>query len=503
MNNTATSHFKIAVVLVLFLIIFSSIIFASANNTDNISSNTTITKIIDFIFSAFNISARLVTENSTPIGNQQLFFYENDTPLSSAFTDIEGLASINYSPFPGTYNILVLFNGTENLTPSNLLQEITIPNITLSNETLANETITNETIVNETVINKTQINQTAINQTNATDIPLAITETVLQGDAIIGQPVEWINEITVKNPNNKSRNLNITIDLPESASEIDIEDPDKKGPAMMSQAVSNKHNLKDTLQNNQEKKYKITYTTSAPEKHETPTSTGKRILISSDESVHYHNISAHTDIPNIDYIPRLYRILDNKRIDVTDNPTYSVSYLDTDKDGRYDRIEWIVPQLSNDTYEIDLTILNIQSYPTVGGNWTVRFETAGTSDLTITAINGTYFGTDLEFLEIKCGTQILDYLIVDNSIFIENYTCNETGHEVSKVLTSGKHHLKFRFGNITKYAHNDASSPFNSTWNTSKAGVSNATTIKLPLESSGTYNFTVNWGDGNSSTVTL
>ncbi|MCK5373499.1 MAG: hypothetical protein KAJ20_04115, partial [Candidatus Aenigmarchaeota archaeon] len=102
MKNTVTSHFKIVLVLVLFLIISSSIIFASANNTDNNSSNTTITKIIDFIYTAFGLSARLVTDNSTPISDQQLFFYEDDTPLSSAFTDSEGLASVNYSPLPGT-----------------------------------------------------------------------------------------------------------------------------------------------------------------------------------------------------------------------------------------------------------------------------------------------------------------------------------------------------------------------------------------------------------------
>ncbi|MEI7718568.1 MAG: BspA family leucine-rich repeat surface protein, partial [archaeon] len=42
---------------------------------------------------------------------------------------------------------------------------------------------------------------------------------------------------------------------------------------------------------------------------------------------------------------------------------------------------------------------------------------------------------------------------------------------------------------------------FISAWNTSKAG-SAATTIILPLESTGTYNFTAYWGDGNSSIIT-
>jgi surface protein len=47
-------------------------------------------------------------------------------------------------------------------------------------------------------------------------------------------------------------------------------------------------------------------------------------------------------------------------------------------------------------------------------------------------------------------------------------------------------------------------SSFSSTWNTSKlsTGSSNATTISLPIYSGGTYNFTVNWGDGTVENVT-
>jgi len=46
-------------------------------------------------------------------------------------------------------------------------------------------------------------------------------------------------------------------------------------------------------------------------------------------------------------------------------------------------IEWNVLSLSNQTYEVSITILNVQSYPTVGGNWTVRFNATGTGNLTI------------------------------------------------------------------------------------------------------------------------
>ena len=97
-----------------------------------------------------------------------------------------------------------------------------------------------------------------------------------------------------------------------------------------------------------------------------------------------------------------------------------------------------------DPAELDLNILNVQSYPTVGGNWTVMFKTVGTANLSITAVDGTTWSDtsgdyDLEFLKIKCGNQILDYEWIDDSIFIENYSCLETGYEISTVLSAGKH----------------------------------------------------------------
>ena len=46
---------------------------------------------------------------------------------------------------------------------------------------------------------------------------------------------------------------------------------------------------------------------------------------------------------------------------------------------------------------------------------------------------------------------------------------------------------------------------FVSTWKTdnTSTGSSTNTQVKLPLVSTGTYNFTVNWGDGNSDTITV
>ena len=107
-----------------------------------------------------------------------------------------------------------------------------------------------------------------------------------------------------------------------------------------------------------------------------------------------------------------------------------------------------------DSLKTDLTILNPQSYPELGGNWTVEFKTTGTSDLIITAVNGTEFGKDLDPIEIICDNNIVNYERIDNSIFIPSYSCPDTSYEISRVMTTGKHHLSFQFGDIVDYANN-------------------------------------------------
>ncbi|MBR9693100.1 hypothetical protein GOV07_04190 [Candidatus Woesearchaeota archaeon] len=111
--------------------------------------------------------------------------------------------------------------------------------------------------------------------------------------------------------------------------------------------------------------------------------------------------------------------------------------------------------------ETDLTIIDIQSYPIVGGTWDVRFTTIGTADLEITASNGTTwsqasFNKDLQFLTLICGEEEVPYEWQDGTVYVENYTCNKTGIETSRVFTKGKHVLKFRFGDDEAYAQNYA-----------------------------------------------
>ena len=109
--------------------------------------------------------------------------------------------------------------------------------------------------------------------------------------------------------------------------------------------------------------------------------------------------------------------------------------------------------------EANITIINVQSYPSIGGNWTVRFNTTGTANLTITVVDGTTWNNanedyQLKFLELRCGNTTLNYTWINNSVFIKDYECNETGSETSKVIRPGEHTLEFTFGEDKDYAFN-------------------------------------------------
>ncbi len=203
--------------------------------------------------------------------------------------------------------------------------------------------------------------------------------------------------------------------------------------------------------------YEIEYETPGPEKKERFISEHKKeVTVSS--GFHYKNVKSYTSLPEI--VPEGKEEL-IKITWVGNGPVKNAGYLDENSNGLIDRVEWVVPHLSNQTFEIEITVLNVQSYPTVGGNWTVMFETLGTANLTVTAVNGTTWSDsrengDLRFLELKCGGEPKNYEWKNGSVFIEDYSCGETGHETSKVLTSGKHYLEFDFGGRKAYASNDA-----------------------------------------------
>ena len=64
---------------------------------------------------------------------------------------------------------------------------------------------------------------------------------------------------------------------------------------------------------------------------------------------------------------------------------------------------------------------------------------------------------DLRFLNITCGDQSVPYTWIDNSVVIENYSCNETGLVSSLTYTPNDHYLEFQFGSDIAIAQNSVS----------------------------------------------
>jgi len=46
------------------------------------------------------------------------------------------------------------------------------------------------------------------------------------------------------------------------------------------------------------------------------------------------------------------------KVDITGNLDFGVTLLDTDNDTLIDQVQWITPHLSNQTFEISITVLN-------------------------------------------------------------------------------------------------------------------------------------------------
>ncbi|MCD4759265.1 right-handed parallel beta-helix repeat-containing protein, partial [archaeon] len=381
--------------------------------------------IIDFSYTGFAI------ENFSGINEQRTM----ELNFSIDIEELNIISEDNISKVKMNDTEIIEINETEEINQT-IPENITNP---LNDTMEVNETRNIE-------INFTQINLTEISPTNITE---NITE--LYYEVIINEAVKWEKNITLD-----KEVENLQVKLPKKAENITIKKL-LKGIELKDKKVESSNNKIQIAQGKKEQivkiigpldEVRINYYMPGPtttEKQETEWK--KEILVSSEE--HYENILTYTYLNNTpEESINLYHSTEKGRKEVN-----FVSY-DKDENGLVDYIEWITPHLSNQTFELEINILNIQSYPAIGGNWTVKFNTTGQADLIVTGVNDTLFGEDIEFLEIKCGETILDYETRNNSITVYNYSCDKTGVEISEVITQGKHNLEFNFGGQTAYAHN-------------------------------------------------
>ncbi|MFH1590601.1 MAG: hypothetical protein ABIC95_01600, partial [archaeon] len=272
--------------------------------------------------------------------------------------------------------------------------------------------------------------------------PIVIPDAI-QGAVVVGQPVAWTRRVRI-NVSNGSDSVdvhpnafNVTVDRIEAgrkvrmaADRFTVNDGGAQQPrgimAMITgQTARQPLQPKHVVIGEPAEEVEVVYFTEAPQKEEVNLAPGKKRITVSSET-HYTNILAETDIPDApaDAIA-LFWLVNGSREQVAD-----VTKLDVDGDGLIDRIQWIIPHLSNQTYEVEITVLNVQSYPTVGGTWTVAFNTTGQANLTISAVDGTTYGggspDDLEPLQLLCGDEDVIFNCEGNNCSSANWSCNLT-----------------------------------------------------------------------------
>ena len=208
----------------------------------------------------------------------------------------------------------------------------------------------------------------------------------------------------------------------------------------------------------------IEYETEAPVSIEEELSAyTKQIKIVSETS--YEDVLSYTTVNDVpETAIKLYWIVNDTKI-LFDN----VDYLDENSNGLVDRIEWVVPHLSNQTFEVSITVLNVQSYPTVGGNWTVAFNTTGTGNLSIYAYNGTSYAekendssntlSDLDVLELRCENNVLEPYYIADLGELELSGIGISGNVVKEIEEEKNIKESLRF------SHSEISDPSSSTVN--------------------------------------
>ena len=135
--------------------------------------------------------------------------------------------------------------------------------------------------------------------------------------------------------------------------------------------------LKVLLLNETAETLELTFMTPAPYTLETDNSTNgkyvKKVTVTHDSALHYTNVTAFSNLPEnlvskgVEF--SLFWNINGSRVDVTNDERFAVEFVDTNGNEIADQMQWIVPQLSEQEFEIEaeINIINVQSYPTVGG----------------------------------------------------------------------------------------------------------------------------------------
>jgi len=204
------------------------------------------------------------------------------------------------------------------------------------------------------------------------------TFTVLS-DAQYGQVVAEVDALFIKTIQVDMPSTNVLVDLPADASIIEVK---VNGLPYNTFTVENTGTeiLVDLVVDSNIDTYEINYVRHGPTKEESINFEydAKEITVSSD--IPYTNVLTRTKIdPLPQNLVRLEHLDENGnrvQFEVT-------NYIDLDNDGLIDEVEWIVPHLSNETFEISLqTSFNNQrlDHPNLPVGWYVQADGQSETD---------------------------------------------------------------------------------------------------------------------------
>ncbi|MEK6926022.1 MAG: Ig-like domain-containing protein [Nanoarchaeota archaeon] len=181
-----------------------------------------------------------------------------------------------------------------------------------------------------------------------TNITKNITEedfnvTTTQLPAKINEPVKWVKNIQSK------KEGTIKVPLPKDSQNIIFKESGsikEVSPSQIRATFNETEFSFDAKENN----YEIEYETPSPSVIEEEKSNGKTIKVSSPENIHYENVQAFTTLSESLNVKNPSRI----KIFWREQNVFIEPSLVEDKDsnGIYDYIEWTIPSLSNQTFDI-------------------------------------------------------------------------------------------------------------------------------------------------------
>ncbi len=181
-------------------------------------------------------------------------------------------------------------------------------------------------------------------------------ETSTENQITINQPVKWKKKVS----SNRVRELNIT--LPQQADKIIVRkvEGNKKTEVKITSKKVKKQNQNSEREftqvetQEQAKEYEIEYETPAPTtKEEEIPGTLKRVIVSAPDELNYTNVATFTNIPEKVKLGN-EKLLKVHWIESDSFISFNVS--DTNNNGLIDRIDWVTPHLSNQTFDIIIEI---------------------------------------------------------------------------------------------------------------------------------------------------